>query len=370
MTHWEHYNPVRICAGQGQIRQLPRLVTEERWLLLTSAGFSRRGTVAQIRSLLQQTPLEIYDQITSNPELDELEALTLRFKNSGIHGIVALGGGSVIDSAKVLAVTLINGEYPTLKAALNSATSQKWQHSLPLIVIPTTSGTGAEVTPFATVWDKVSYKKFSVIGDKVFPSAALLDPNLTLSLPHEETLYTGLDAISHALESLWNINKTPISETFSWQALTLASSALPVVLKKPQDLVGREHMQQASLMAGLAISQTRTAIAHSISYPLTIQHGVPHGLACSFTLEKLIRLYMENIKLDVGKKSVLKKTLMVLEKLQLGRYLAQYVTMSELIKLKNEMFHKERSGNFFLHVDDDLISKMLLLQNNCHPPCP
>ena len=124
----------------------------------------------------------------------------------------------------------------------------------------------------------------------LLPDKILLDPQLTLTLPRDITLFPGLDATSHALESIWNKNADRASNEIAYEALSLISKSLPQVLKRPSDLEARSSMQIASLLAGISINRTRSAIAHSISYPLTSRYSVPHGIACSFTLPYLIDL--------------------------------------------------------------------------------
>lgn len=177
---------------------------------------------------------------------------------------------------------------------------------------------GRRGDPFATVWDHTANKKYSVTGDRTFPDYAILDPQLTLSLPEDETLYTALDTISHALESLWNKNRTVISETYALRALVLANEALPALLTAPEDLGQRERMQQASMLAGLAICTTRTAIAHAISYPMTLHYGVPHGLACSFTLPEILDSYLNSVTGEEERR-VLEATRRVLGELNLRK---------------------------------------------------
>lgn len=344
MPAWSHFNPVSIHAGSGSLSTLPAHARDGALLLVTTAGFTRRGLTARVLNLLGAARVTVYDQVTPNPELDDLEAATTQFRDLGITQIIALGGGSVLDAAKVLAVTLPSEEDKPLTLTLREGRPQQWQKKLPLIAIPTTSGTGAEVTPFATVWDKTTHKKHSVTGDLIYPDLALLDPELTLTLPYEETLYTGLDAISHALESLWNKNRTPVSEVWAFQALTLANDALPKVLATPNDAAARENMQQASVLAGLAISQTRTAIAHSISYPLTSHFGVPHGLACSFTLPYLIIQNMECF--GETRKQLLLTTQSFLEELKLWKTIQQYASGDQILSIKNLTLHPDRAANY------------------------
>lgn len=345
-SNWTYHNPVKVRAGSGIIKLLPELVSSGLWLLVTSQGFTRRGMTAKLQELMPATTrLWVHDQVSPNPELDDLEALTVKLKKEQLQGVLALGGGSVIDAAKVLAVTLLSQAQKPLTATLRQGEPQNWKERLPLIAIPTTSGTGAEVTPFATVWDQANHKKHSVTGDEVCPTIALLDPELTLSLPYEETAYTGLDAISHALESLWNKNKSPVSEAYAWQALELANEALPAVLEEPGNLVKREKMQQASLLAGLAISQTRTAIAHSISYPLTIYFGMPHGLACSFTLPLLIQLALEQGIFERYRKPLIVSLQAFLHKLDMPKKVHSYLDCDQLLNHLAAMNTPGRADN-------------------------
>lgn len=358
MSHWSHHNPVRVHAGPGVLRQLPQWVSPGRWLLVTTPGFTRRGLTDHVRGLLPSVQFLVHDAVSPNPELEDLDQSTGRFRQEALTGVLAVGGGSVLDAAKVLAVTLPSGLRDPLDQVLRQGRRHEWEKKLPLVAIPTTSGTGAEVTPFATVWGRSERKKYSVAGDRLFPDVAVLDPELTLSLPGKETLYPGLDAVSHALESLWNINRTPISAAFAIQALQLAVEALPAVLSDPAALGARSDMQSASLLAGLAISQTRTALAHSISYPLTSHYGVPHGLACSFTLPRLIGHYLAEFP-HCPEKGLLLRVESMLRKLDLDAHLGAYASRKEIDAVKGEMYTPDRAGNFVARVADDTLEKVI-----------
>lgn len=342
---WSHHIPVKLVVGAGTISQLPSLVDRGYWLLVTTQGFTRRGLTAHVQKLLGNVRLAVHDRITPNPELENLVAIARHFETENLTGIIALGGGSVLDAAKVLSLTLVDEQAHLLSTTLRQALPQHWQQRLPLITVPTTAGTGAEVTPFATVWDKTTHKKYSVASDILYPDIAILDPELTLPLPHDVSLYTGLDTISHALESLWNKNKTPISEAFSWHALFLATEALPLVLEQPSNLEQRAKMQQASILAGLAISQTRTAIAHSISYPLTSHFGVPHGLACSFTLPVLLKQALQAQLFTPQRLLQLNKLQSLLEGLHLPEKIRLYATEKQIFDQRENMLTPERANN-------------------------
>lgn len=343
---WIHNNPVNIIGGKGSLSLLPSLVNDGTWLLVTTEGFTKRGITQIIRELLELNPMCIHDRVTPNPSLDDLDLITERYRGESIKGIIALGGGSVLDTAKVLSLTLLSEIDKPMDATIRQDNKQIWHTKLKVIAIPTTSGTGAEVTPFATIWDKTTYKKYSLADKLLFPDIAILDPELTLSLPYYETLCTGLDAISHALESLWNKNKTLFSEIYAYQALSRVNNSFPEVLKEHCDFEYREKMQQASLLSGLAISQTRTAIAHSISYPLTSYYNVPHGLACGFTLPLLIDINMDMIASSKFQKEILIKTEKILDDIDIFNLMNRYVSHEDIQKVKLHMVNKERFDNY------------------------
>jgi len=213
--------------------------------------------------------------------------------------IVALGGGSSIDTAKGLARLLSQPAGATLAAHFRDGIAfDGGVAALPVVAIPTTAGTGAEVTPFGTIWDFGLGKKYSVTGADLYPAVAVLDPELTLDLPEDVTISSGLDAVSHALESTWNRNASPITLGLATKSLQFSLPALERLRADLRDIEARGAMMQASLLAGLAISQTRTALAHSISYPLTTTFNLPHGIACSFTLPALMEF---NAEVDDGR---------------------------------------------------------------------
>ncbi|SLM30728.1 Alcohol dehydrogenase [Desulfamplus magnetovallimortis] len=375
---WLHNHPVSITSGNGSIDILQDILPPEgKILLITTPGFTRRGETDNFINIIGKQRTLLYDKIAPNPQISDLDNITQKFSvNSEISGIVALGGGSVIDSAKVLGVTLVLDDTTQIKELIpyplyNIFIKQRpfnpsqVKSKIPVIAIPTTSGTGAEVTPFATIWDQNSKKKFSLSHFCIYPSHAILDPALTLPLPYNETLYSGLDAISHALESLWNINRTPITAALALQSLSITVKALPMVLENPAKLYSRTLMQEASLLAGMAISQSRTAIAHAISYPLTIHKGVPHGLACSFTLPRLARNYLSRLDKKHNnmsgciEKKIIEGVFELLQKINLPKEIYRYIKDSDILQYIPEMFHPERAANYSEDMDYNLLTQLL-----------
>ncbi len=201
--------------------------------------------------------------------------------------IVALGGGSVIDSAKVFAAA--GGDFGKITTFLESQKGAEQLSAIPIIAVPTTAGTGSEVTCWGTVWDETNGKKYSLARPNLYPTHAVVDPRLMLGKPQLLTISTGLDALSHALESLWNVNNNPVSANHAVFAARNILDVLPKLVKDLGNIELRGRMAMAALFAGLAFSNTKTAIAHSLSYPITLRHGVQHGIACSFSLPMVLR---------------------------------------------------------------------------------
>ncbi len=351
--YWSHHNPVQVVAAS--LETLASHVSKGRHVLLvTSAGFVRRGVVDRIAVTLRQNRLTVWDGVKPNPDLRDLDAATMRLRKAGIDTVLALGGGSAMDAGKALAATLCGKVVNPLAEVFRAGNLPSWDCRLPLVTIPTTAGTGAEVTPFATVWDHEQHRKHSLAGPLMFPDVALLDASLTLTLPADETLFPGLDAVSHALESLWNRHCTPVSRALALQSLALAARALPAVLAEPGEMAHRRDMQAASLMAGMAISQTRTALAHSISYPVTTYFGVPHGLACSFTLPVLLEMNRDTLANSDAEHQLLGAVLELLRGFGLGERVRHYLQPDQLESLRDEMITPGRSDNYAGAVVNDL----------------
>jgi len=354
-----YFNPVRILSGLNKSKIIKDYLPEGRNLIITDKVFTGNNLAQELSCLIDRDDTVIFDGVFSNPELDDIDSAVNSFRGEGIVNVVALGGGSVIDFAKAAAVFLKGSGELTLDHCLRKESAKSPDEKLFLMAIPTTAGTGSEVTPFATVWDSVQQKKFSLAGDMVFPSIALLDPVLTSGVPQDVTLYTGLDVLSHSLESIWNRNASPVSEAYAFQALHLSLKALPRVLEDGNNLDSRRDMQWASTLAGLAISQTRTAIAHSISYPLTLKFGVPHGLACGFTLESLIDIYIRSGDPQKNVINLLNELKALLGQFKLKEKITGYTSPVQIKELVGEMYNPARADNYLYKADDTFILDVL-----------
>ncbi|MEN9771466.1 MAG: NAD-dependent methanol dehydrogenase [Pseudomonadota bacterium] len=283
---FQYYNPVASTLGCGVIDQLPEILGGRRAFVITFPEAKALGLLDRVTSVLGDQLIGIDDQVQPNPDVAELAASYSQFwtRHSACDVIIALGGGSAIDTAKAFMVGTQTDRFDDLLTLLSTGKPFVPHKTKRLIAVPTTAGTGSEVTPWATIWDRVRGKKYSLHLNETWPEAAVIDAELMLTLPASVTVQSGLDALSHALESIWNRNANPLSRAFAVSAAREVIETLPALLKNMQSKDLRLAMASAALKAGMAFSNTKTALAHSISYEMTLKHGLPHGIACSFTL--------------------------------------------------------------------------------------
>ena len=239
--------------------------------------------------------------VPANPtQKDVIEALK-QVGNTMVETIIAFGGGSGIDLAKGISAfyDIERNENYTIDDITDRIKNKTYPvgKRIDIIAIPSTAGTGSEVTQWATIWDEEGESKFSIDHPVLKPRLAIISPDLTISVPAEMTLATGLDAMCQAIESYWSKHTTPVVQEIAYRAVELVVQNLRQAVDQPEDIVAREKLCRASVLAGLAFSQTRTTACHSISYPLTMLYNVPHGLAASITLDpvgKINKGHFEN----------------------------------------------------------------------------
>ena len=268
--------------------ELFKIIKGKKSLLFTSQFWSKSKILNNFKE-----NINIIDNIEPNPELNKILKTFINLKE--VDYIICLGGGSVIDFTK--AVIAFNANNRDIKYFKNNLILNKEfdLKDIPkIIAIPSTSGTGSELNSWGTVWD--NKKKYSVSGKKLLPSYVILDPSLSVSMPRSLTVSSGLDALSHSFESIWNTNNNVIVDEIAMVAIKKIRKYLPLVLKNSESLQYRKEMQLAAFFAGIAMSKTKTAICHSISYPLTSMFGLSHGIACSLTLSEVSRLLMQQNK--------------------------------------------------------------------------
>jgi hypothetical protein len=279
--------PTKIIYGRNSLKDIDIYINHRKALLVTSQGFVERGLVDEIVTYTNNI-VGVISSIKSHPEFVDIEEIYSQAYQNQFELIIAIGGGSVMDVAKFISVHNTNKDYQFVEDLTKEKILKKDYKIIPIISIPTTAGTGSEVTPYSTIWNVQEKQKYSLNLPDLFSEVAIYDPVLTLTVPKDITIQTGLDALSHSLESIWNKNASPVTINYAVKSAKLIVNNLVNLTNDLDNLDLRDNMMMACMYAGLAFSNTQTAIAHAISYYVTANKGIPHGLACSFTLPTLI----------------------------------------------------------------------------------
>ena len=275
---WYYEQPVKIIFGDHKIQELSTIIQKEQYkkgILVTTTHFIKNGFAGQL----------LDDK--KNPDVEEVNRLGEHLRKEKIDFIVALGGGSVIDGAKAASV-LIEKE-TSIRKYHNTGEKVPKKH-LPLIAIPTTAGTGSEVTNVSVLTNRNQGIKAPIASESFYPQYAIVDPTLTWSMPADLTASAGIDVLSHAVEGYWSRLHQPICDVLAVYAAKLVLTNIRTVYKDSNNQAAREKMAAASLIAGLAFGQPKTTASHACSFPLTNLYHIPHGEACGLTLDFFIRL--------------------------------------------------------------------------------
>ncbi len=275
--------------GVGAIRKLPDRVAslgQERVLVITDRGVTAAGIIEEVTRLLStaETEFTVFDDVLPNPDIHQLDSAAVVAREFGHGVVVAIGGGSVLDTGKILALMAVNGEpardfeYP----------NQPANPGLPVIAIPTTAGTGSETNGWGVIEDPEARRKFYAGHTSLTPRFTILDPNLTRGLPPQPTAASGIDVLSHALESLSSQRSNPFAEGIALQCVRLAHTYLPRAVTDGQDIEARAHMLLAAHMAGLAFATTGLGLDHAIGHALSAHLGTAHGAALAVMLPHVL----------------------------------------------------------------------------------
>ena len=296
-----YFNPVKLVFGSLVRRQIAEeCVGKSVLIICSSTAYNRYSKDPELSALFSFGSVIFEHGFESNPSLTDIIEISNKYRDSSLDLIVGLGGGSAMDVAKIASVSI-----PAIRKdihiddLLKDSTLFSRFEEIDCIQVPTTAGTGSEVTPFATVWDYESQQKKSLSHPVMYAKKAFIDPDFLSQVPLEVAISTGLDALNQAFESIWNVNANEFTRPLSRRAAVLALQGLPLINEASNDPELREKLSLASLFAGLAISQTRTSICHSISYPLTLKYGVEHGMACAFSMLEVFQYNSEFIKDDI-----------------------------------------------------------------------
>jgi len=279
--------PTKVFFGDGKIEILKQLLSEKEKnvLIITDHNLiSHTNIIQKVEAILSEKRIFIYKEIEENPSVTTVEYGVKAFKNHSIDLVIGIGGGSCMDTAKGISLRLANPgnitEYINKKEVVNDP--------LPLICIPTTSGTGSEVTPFAVFTDRQKGSKNALVHDKIYPKYSIIDPELSHSMPTSLILDTGLDALGHSIEAYLSTIASEETQNISVEAIQTVANNLENALLKDPASMGK--MAYASMLGGLAISQASTILPHIMGYPLTVYYNIPHGRAGMILLPAFMRL--------------------------------------------------------------------------------
>jgi len=260
----------------------------QRPLIVTDPNMKRLGYVDKVKRQLGDLSVEIFNEIKGEPSVNELNRLAIKVRGEKYDLIIGLGGGSAMDSAKIASISAANEgsieDYIGVDKVIRKG--------LPIICIPTTSGTGSEVTRFAVI--KYEKTKKAISSELIIPDVAIVDPTLTVSLPAKITAYTGLDALSHAVEAMISLWATPFTDTLALGAIRTIFRYLKRAYDNGEDLEARYHMSMAATLAGLSFNDPKVVLAHSIGQTIGPIYNLPHGLSVAFALPYILDFYLSS----------------------------------------------------------------------------
>jgi len=283
----------RIILGNGCIEQIGTEVKNlkgKKAFIVTDPGIVQSGILDKVTTALKlaKIPFGVFDKVESDPRIEIVDATLSQFQGGKYDAIIGLGGGSSLDIAKLVAVMAKNPGSISDYFGIDLVSHP----GLPLICVPTTAGTGSEVTPIAILSDEAEHLKKGVVSGYLFPRVALLDPLLTVGLPPAVTASTGMDALIHAIESYTSINANDLTDHFAYKAIQLIYGNIRTAYARGDDVNARFNMLEGSLVAGLAFANAGVTAVHAFAYPLGGEFHVPHGLANAVMLPHVLRFNM------------------------------------------------------------------------------
>lgn len=286
-SYYEFFCPVKIISGHAALEHIPfelNTLGSKRPMIITDKGVRTNNLLAPIEAAFESTDIEIgfiFDDVPPDSSLETVRTAAQIYRANNCDAIIAIGGGSVIDTSKATNILVSEGGDDLMKysGAHNLPRPLK-----PFFVIPTTSGTGSEVTLAAVISDNQKGLKIPFASNYLMPNAAILDPRMTQTLPPHLTAMTAMDAMTHAVEAYTCLAANPISDAYATAAIKKISNNLFDVLDNPTDAQGRLELAQASTMAGIAFSNSMVGIVHSLGHALGAVAHLPHGLCMNLFL--------------------------------------------------------------------------------------
>lgn len=306
MNEFRFYLPVKVDFSCGRINDISGILEadQKRILIVSDRGVEKCGAVERVKEALKGCEVSVFTGISENPAFEEVDQGAKQAREFSAGLVLGLGGGSPMDAAKGIAV-LANHSF-TAREMLAGASIRS---PLPIVCIPTTSGTGSEVTPYVVFTDRENGNKCGFGHETLYPRLALLDPEMTFSMPASLVINTGLDALTHALEAYLCLASTPFTDLLAEKAMEGVVENLEAAAGHNRDAM--VNMAYSSMLAGITIANSGTILLHIQAYPLTVYHSLPHGRANAVLLPRFLAFLRRKSKSAQGK---IDRIEMILEK--------------------------------------------------------
>ena len=265
-------------------------------LIVTDKDLIKFGVADQVIAVLKDanSPYEIFDEVKPNPTVKNVKAGIAAFQAAGADFMIAIGGGSSMDTSKAIGIIINNPEFSDVVSLEGVANTKK--KSVPVIALPTTAGTAAEVTINYVITDEENVKKMVCVDPNDIPTLAIIDPELMLSMPRGLTASTGMDALTHAIEGLITLGAWEMSDMFETKAIEMIAKWLPKAVENPSDIEARDGMATAQYIAGMAFSNVGLGLVHGMAHPLGAYYDIPHGVANALLLPFVMEYNKEAAK--------------------------------------------------------------------------
>jgi alcohol dehydrogenase len=301
--YYEYHNPVKILSGEAALENIPyelEVLEAKAPLLLSDQGLVAAGAVDTVlKAMAPQKPAATFTEIPADSSVTVVNAIAKVYAENHCDSLIAVGGGSVIDTAKGVRM-VISQRADDIEALMGCEVLTAGNH-IPFIAVPTTAGTGSEVTPVAVISNPARKVKQEYISAHLLPDVAVLDLRMTMTLPPKVTASTGVDALCHAIESYTCLQKNPMSDAYASAAIPMILENLPQAVRHPKDKAARMAMANASLMAGTAFGNSMVGLVHAIGHALGGVCHVPHGDAMSILLPHVMAYNLDHCQEVYGK---------------------------------------------------------------------
>jgi alcohol dehydrogenase len=275
----------KIIVGKNSINEIPaeldKLGVNKVFIVTDKIISEKTDIIKRIKEVLDgRKKYVVFDDVKPDSECSIVDRAFEIAKSESVDGLLSVGGGSSIDTAKAVAILFEKGGNIKDHTGVYILTKP----TLPHIAVPTTAGTGSEVSHVAVIKDEKEGRKLVYVDWYIMPQAAILDPTLTVSMPPSVTAHTGMDALTHCIEAIHSTENNPVSDAFAMHGIRLIKENLPRAIENPQDLEARQNMQVAAMMGGAAFTNAQVGIVHAIAHSIGAMYGIPHGLANSLIL--------------------------------------------------------------------------------------